>query len=77
MERVVKKQLPFEKLSLSKYLLVEVLMYIEYKDALNILHTINKDGTDFLTHNYTTIRNSFENEGLITYQIETNSFRSY
>ncbi len=77
METVVQKQLPFEKLSSAKYLLVEVLMHIEYKDALNFLHTINKDASDFLTHNYTAIRNSFENEGLITYVIETNSFRSY
>jgi hypothetical protein len=76
MERVVKKQLPFKKLSSAKYLLIEVLMHIEYRDALNFIYTINKDASDFLTHNYTAIRNSFENEGLITYEIETYSFRS-
>ena len=74
MERVVQKQLPVEKLNSVKYLLLEVLMHIEYKNALNFMHTINKDASDFLTHNYTAIRNSFENEGLITYQLKSDFY---
>lgn len=77
MAKVAQEPLPLEKIRSAKYLLIEALMYVDYDDALNFMHKIDKGGRDFLTQNFISIKNSFENEGLITYDIETNSFRSF
>ncbi len=60
----------FSKLLNKKYLMLEVLKHIEYEDSLKFMFTLNKDGRKFLVHHFKTVKNGFENEGLITYLID-------
>ena len=52
MAKVAQEPLPLEKLRSAKYLLIEALMYVDYDDALNFMHKIDKGGRDFLTQNF-------------------------
>ena len=68
---------PFEKLRHDKYLLLEVLMHLDYTDALIFMHNANNATRKFLGENYTTVKNEFVNEGLITHKFFLGSFQSY
>ena len=56
---------PFRNIRKNVYLLLEVMMYVEYKDAYKFMFNINKEGREFLINKFTTVRNGFINDGLI------------
>jgi hypothetical protein len=58
---------PFSKLRYYKYLILNVMMYVEHHQALQFMFTCNKKARSFLQHNYITVRNEFVNYGLIPY----------
>ena len=58
---------PFRKLRYGKYLTLVVLLNIEYPQALEFLFSVNKMARRFLFKYLNTIKNGFDNEGLITY----------
>ena len=60
---------PFWKLRYEKYLTLEVLLCIDYKDALEYLFRLDKKAREFLQEHIVTINNGFVNEGLITHKI--------
>jgi hypothetical protein len=60
---------PFWKLSCDKYLILHVMMYIEYPDVINFMFSYNKKTRSFLQKNFITIKNGFINEGLITFHL--------
>ena len=67
---------PFRKLRYDTYLTLDIIMCIEYKYALQYLFDVNKQTRQFLCRHFITIKNSYENEGLITHEID-NSFKGY
>jgi hypothetical protein len=58
---------PFCKLRQKKYLTLEVMMFVEYLNACEMMFFVNKETRNFVQSNFVTIRNGFINEGLITY----------
>lgn len=64
------RPMAFSKLLNKKYLMLELLMHIEFEDALKFMFILNTDGRKFLVHHFKTVKNGFENEGLITYLID-------
>jgi hypothetical protein len=59
-----------QKLRHDAYLTLDVLMYIDYLEAKKFIFAVNKESRKFLTNNFITIRNGFENEGLITFFLD-------
>ena len=59
---------PLPKLRHDAYLVLDVLMHIEYEEATEFIFSINKEGKSFLQNNFITIRNGFINNGLIPYE---------
>ncbi len=55
----------FHKLKHFTYLMLDVMMHIEFEDACEFLFNINKKGREFVINNFTTVKNGFINEGLI------------
>ena len=60
---------PFRKLRDEKYLLLELMLYIEHSEVLQFMFSVNKETRKFLESNFITIRNGFVNEGLITFEL--------
>lgn len=60
---------PFRKLRSDKYLTLDVMMYIEYPEVLNFMFCVNQDTRSFLKRNFTSIKDGFVNQGLITYHL--------
>ena len=60
---------PFRKLRDEKYLLLELMLYIEHPEVLQFMFSVNKETRKFLESNFITIRNGFVNEGLITFEL--------
>ena len=56
---------PFRKLCNEIYLILEVMMYVEYLEALKYIFYVKKESRILLTGNITSIINGFVNEGLI------------
>ena len=71
---MARKPFPFEKLRQDKFLFIEVLMYNNYIDALIFMHNTNRATRDFHCESYTTVKNGFVNEGLITHKISLLNF---
>ena len=63
---------PFPKLRDDKYLILDVMMFIEYDDITYLMFDGNKETRKFLHDNYITIRNGFINDGLIFYDFDGN-----
>ncbi len=59
---------PFRHLKQDTYSLLDVLMYIDYNDALKFMYTVNKEARSFIQNNYITMRNEFDNNGLIEHE---------
>jgi len=57
----------FGKLKFKKYLIIEMLMNLEYIDALSFLWKVNKEGREFLFKQIVYVKNGFVNEGLIVH----------
>jgi len=69
--------LPFQKLRYDKYLILEIMMYVDdYKEAWKFMFILNKASRTFLETNASTIYNGFNNEGLYDYDLNCN-FISY
>ena len=62
--------LPFRKLSYEKYLMIEVMIYVEHIKVKQFIFSVNKEARSFLLKNFIPIRNSVINEGLITYYFD-------
>ena len=58
---------PFRKLRYAKYLILDVMMYVEHQQVLKFMFTCNKETRAFLQKNYVTVTNGFVNDGLIPY----------
>ena len=66
MEEIV-SAFPLFKLRNGKFLLLEVMMFIEYQDAYKFMFAVNKEGKSYILNNFITIRNGFINDGLIPF----------
>ena len=58
---------PFHKLRYHKYLTLDVMMHVEFKEACSFMFGCSKATRAFLESNSSTIRNGFINDGLIDY----------
>ncbi len=58
---------PFPKLREDKYLILDVMIFIEYDDITYLMFDANKETRKFLHENYITIRNGFINDGLVEF----------
>ena len=63
----MESMMPFRKLRYDKYLTLDVMLNVEYQQALKFMFALTKDSRIFLSQNLITIKNGFINEGLITY----------
>jgi hypothetical protein len=61
---------PFWKLRYEKYLFLDVLLYIDYKNALEFMFKLSIDARKFLHSNISSINNAYNNEGLIIHDIK-------
>jgi len=61
---------PFRSLRYETYLVLDVLMYIDYHQALYFMFSLTKESRAFLQSNSITIDNGFVNEGLIDYHFD-------
>ena len=52
------------------------MMYVDRADVYKFMFTLNKEARKFLQDNFITVRNGFVNDGLITYQIDSD-FEGY
>ena len=66
---MVESVFPLSKLRHYTYLTIDVMMHIDYQEAIKFMFTVNKEGRSFLHNNFIAIRNGFINDGLITYEI--------
>ena len=55
---------PFRKFKHYKYLTLDVMMFVQYEDALKFMFSLNKMARYFVQHNFITVRNGFTNDGL-------------
>ena len=58
---------PFPKLRYETFLILDVMMNVDYQDVLKFMFSINKETRNFIYKNFITLRNGFVNDGLITY----------
>ena len=61
---------PLSKLRYYTYLILDVMMHVEYQDSYKFMFAVNKEARSFFQNNFITIRNEFINDGLITYEIK-------
>jgi hypothetical protein len=62
---------PFSKLRYDTYLVLDVMMHVEYQVAYKFMFTVNKEARSFLLNKFISIRNGFINDGLIAYEIKS------
>lgn len=55
---------PFGQLKGKKYLLIDLLMYVEYFQGMNFLYRVNREGRKFFEDHFETIERGFAHEGL-------------
>ena len=65
--------LPFHGLKYTKYLILNVMMFVERQEVLEFMFAVNKKTRTFITQNIIIIQNGFINEGLIPYIFEKKS----
>ena len=58
---------PFHKLRYDKYLTLDIMMHVEFKEACSFMFGCSKATRAFLESNSRTIQNGFINGGLIVY----------
>lgn len=56
---------PFHKFRYDKYLTLDVLLYVNHQEVLKYFFDLNKEGRNYIIQNFITIRNEFNNNGLI------------
>lgn len=61
---------PFRSLRHDTYATVDVLLFIDYKESLQFLFTVNRQARLFLHSNMVAIMNAFKNDGLIIHEID-------
>lgn len=61
---------PLSKLRYDTYLVLDVMMHVEYHEAYKFMFAVSKQARSFLLKNFIAIRNGFINDGLIPYEIE-------
>lgn len=59
---------PFYKLRHAKYLILEIMMHVDYKESWKFMYSLNKDLRAFIETNAATIYKEFNNDGLIYYK---------
>ena len=62
-------EFPLRKLRHDPYLIIDVIMNVDYEEAQKFMFALNKETRCFLEDNFIIIRNGFVNEGLITYDL--------
>jgi hypothetical protein len=65
---------PLSKLRYDTYLVLDVMMHVEYQEAYKFMFAVNKEARSFLLKNFITIRNGFINDGLIPYVIRKDDY---
>ena len=56
---------PFGKFKHNIYHTLDVMMFVEHQDALKFMFSVNKQSRHYITNNFISIRNGFNNDGLI------------
>jgi len=64
-------EFPLRKLRHDAYLIIDVMMNVDYEEVQKFMFALNKETRSFLEDNFIIIRNGFVNEGLITYDLGT------
>ncbi len=59
---------PFNKLKHAKYLILEIMMHVDYKESWKFMFSLNKASRVFIENNASTIYKGFNNDGLIYYE---------
>ncbi len=62
---------PFRKLKHDIYLILDVMMFVDYKDALKFMFSLNKEARHYIHDNFITVRNGFTNDGLIDFVFDS------
>ena len=62
-------EFPLRKLRCDLYLMIDIMLHVDYEEVKNFMFTLNKETRAFLQKNFIIIRNGFVNEGLITYDL--------
>ena len=65
-------EFPFRKLKHDIYLILDVMIFVDYKDALKFMFSLNKEARHYIQHNFITVRNGFTNDGLIDFDFDSN-----
>jgi hypothetical protein len=55
------RQSPFGSLKHKKYLIIECLTNLDYEQSLKYLHSVNREGRQFLKLHFKTMQREFEN----------------
>ena len=61
----------FPKLRYEKYLVLDVMMYVDHPEVYEFMYSINKETRSFFLKNFITVRNGFFNDGLIIYLLKS------
>jgi len=56
------------KLKYYKYLTLNVMMHVEYRQVYEFMFNINQNTRNFLQKHIITLKNGFDNDGLIPYK---------
>ena len=56
---------PFGKFKHNIYHTLDVIMFVEYQDALKFMFSVNKEARHYIKNNFISIRNGYDNDGLI------------
>lgn len=67
----------FRKLRHTKYVVLEIMMFVAHYDSWQFLFSVNKETRAFLSKNIITIQNGFMNEGLIEFKMRLNDYNDY
>lgn len=58
-------EFPFRKLKYCKYINLNIMMFIDYQDALKFMFSLNMMARNFIRSKFISVRNGFTNDGLI------------
>ncbi len=70
-------EFPLRKLRFDPYLILEVILLVDYEQVEIFMFSLNKQTRSFLKDNFIIIRNGFVNEGLVTYDLVNLDFNGF
>lgn len=68
---------PFNKLKHYIYITLDVMMFVDYQDALKFMLSLNKEARYFIEQNFIRVRNGFINDGLIEISFDNDAMLQF